>query len=82
MNKINKNIGILRALQPKLPINALFMMYNTLVYPYLQFCNIAWASHHNVYIESLVKLQKKHYALYVKHHGSLTLHPCFIVCVL
>jgi hypothetical protein len=58
-SKINKNIGILRALQAKLPISALFMLYNTLIYPYLQYCNIAWASQNDKYIDSLLVIKKK-----------------------
>ncbi len=58
-NKIHKGIGILKALQPKLPISSLHMLYNTLVYPYLQYCNIAWASQYNTLVERIFILQKK-----------------------
>ena len=57
-NKIHKSIGILKALQPKLPISSLHMLYNTLVYPYLQYCNIAWASQYNTLVERIFILHK------------------------
>jgi len=56
--KINKNIGILRALQCKLPTHVLLTLYNTLIYPYLQYCNIAWAPQQSHYIDKLFILQK------------------------
>jgi hypothetical protein len=59
VNKLNKSIGILRALQHKLPINILYSLYNTLVYPYLQYSNIAWAAQPNKYIDQLFILQKE-----------------------
>ena len=58
-NKITKSIGVLRALQRKLPINILYMLYNTLIYPYLQYCNIAWGALSSVFTENLFILQKK-----------------------
>ena len=68
-NKIHKSIGILKALQPKLPISSLHMLYNTLVYPYLQYCNIAWASQYSTLVERIFILQKRHYALSAKSLG-------------
>ena len=58
-NKITKSTGVLRALQHKLPINILYMLFNTLIYPYLQYCNIAWASQYNTSVERIFILQKK-----------------------
>jgi len=57
--KISKNMGILKALQIKVPRNVLYHLYNTLIYPYLQYCNIAWASQESVHTKRLFVLQKK-----------------------
>ena len=50
------------------------MLYNTLIYPYLQYCNIAWASQQSIHIQHLFILQKRHYVLYQNHAGMLTPH--------
>ena len=81
-NKISKNIGILRAMSQKLPVSALHMLYNTLIYPYLQYCNIAWASCSNINTNNLFVLQKKPYVLYVKEGGTRTPHHYFVHWVL
>ena len=52
-------MGILKALQTKVPRNVLYHLYNTLIYPYLQYCNIAWASHESIHTKRLFVLQKK-----------------------
>jgi len=57
--KISKNAGILKALQSKVPIYVLHHLYNALIYPYLQYCNIAWASQQSVHTKRLFILQKR-----------------------
>jgi hypothetical protein len=59
VNKLSKNLGILKTIQHKLNTNILYMLYNTLIYPYLQYCNIAWASQHSKSVENLFTVQKK-----------------------
>lgn len=59
ITKINKNTGILRALQYKLPTGTLLTLYNTLIYPYLQYCNIAWGSQQSCHLTKLFICQKK-----------------------
>ena len=75
--KIHKGLGILKALQIKLPSTTLFMLYNTLIYPYLQYCNIVWASQHNTHVESLVKLQKKAIRIVCKKRWDAHTLPIF-----
>lgn len=57
--KISKNIGILCKFRHILPEKELFMLYNSLILPYLQYCNIIWASTGITKIEPFHKLQKK-----------------------
>ena len=38
-----KGLGILRRLRYDLPSNILFSLYNTLILPYISYCNSAWA---------------------------------------
>lgn len=42
--KIAKNVGIISHITYLLPCNVLLSLYCSLVYPYLTYCNIAWAS--------------------------------------
>jgi hypothetical protein len=75
--KINKNTGILRALRHKLPTSILFTLYTTLIYPYLQYCNIAWASQQSVHTDKLFILQKKALRVVCKTYWSAHTTPLF-----
>ena len=75
--KINKHIGVLRALQHKLPTSILFTLYNTLIYPYLQYCNIAWAPQQSNYIDKLFILQKKALRVVCKTQWDAHTTPLF-----
>ena len=57
--KISKNICIICKLRSILPEKELFMLYNCLILPYLQYCNITWASVGKTKLDNLYKLQKK-----------------------
>ena len=58
-NKVSKNIGILCKLRTTLPEKQLFMLYNSLVLPYLQYCTITWANVGVTKLDPIHKLQKK-----------------------
>ena len=60
--KIAKNIGIIRRMQFCLPnstLNTLYTLYNTLVLPYLNYCNIIWANNKSNRLKPILLLQKK-----------------------
>ena len=56
---ISRSIGIMRNLYCKLPTTSLFNLYNTLILPYLTYCNIVWGCAAKTNLEVLLKLQKK-----------------------
>ena len=58
-NKISKNIGILCKLRLILPEKHLFMLYNSLILPFIQYCNITWASVVKTKLDTIHKLQKR-----------------------
>ena len=60
-NKCSKNIGIIRKLRKTVPSNVLVTLYYTLIYPYLNYCNIAWASHPTLVLDKLYRTQKRQY---------------------
>ena len=57
--KICKTVGILRILKRSFPIHVLRMIYMSLIYSYLNYCNIIWCSAYPCHLKSLFILQKK-----------------------
>ena len=57
--KIAKNIGIIRRMQFCLPKLTLSTLYNTIVLPYLNYCNIIWANNKSSRLKPILLLQKK-----------------------
>ena len=43
-NKVLKSIGIIRKMCSFISQNALNILYYSLIYPHLSYCNIVWAS--------------------------------------
>lgn len=58
-SKLSKNIGILAKLKYFLPYTVLLMLYNTLVLPYLSYCNLIWACTSTNTLNPLIVLQKR-----------------------
>jgi len=57
--KIAKNIGIIARISYLLPITIRLQLYYSLVYPYLTYCNLIWASNYESRLHKLEILQKK-----------------------
>ena len=58
-SKISKLSGIMIRVRHYLPLKTLQTIYNALVYPYLTYCNVVWASTYSSRLESIHKTQKK-----------------------
>lgn len=58
-NKISKSIGILYKIKDKLTTDALLILYYSLIYPYLNYCNLTWGSAMKTYTNSLFIQQKR-----------------------
>ena len=43
-NQISRSLGIIKKFRSILPSNILFSLYNTLILPYISYCNVAWAN--------------------------------------
>ena len=56
---ISKNTGILYKLKKMLSAKSLFLLYNALILPYLNYCNIVWGNCSITKINQLFLLQKK-----------------------
>ena len=57
--KIAKNVGILARTSYLLPQPIRMKLYYSLVYPYLTYCNLIWASTYDTRLNRLVILQKR-----------------------
>ena len=57
--KVSKNIGIISRIRHVLQRPILLNLYNTLILPYLSYCNIVWASNYHSHLTRLIILQKR-----------------------
>ena len=58
-NKIAKNVGIIKRVRYLLSEKTLNTLYNTLVLPYINYCNIIWANNKPTRLQPLLLLQKR-----------------------
>lgn len=58
-NKISKSLGILLKIRKTLHSDTLLMLYRTLIQPYIEYCNIVWASESSSALTNLYRKQKK-----------------------
>ena len=58
-SKISKSSGILYKVKNIVPQETLKLLYYTLIYPYLQYCNVVWGMATKSSTNSLVLLQKR-----------------------
>ena len=58
-NKVRKSIGIIRKIRGLISQNALRILYFSLIYPHLSYCNIVWASTYRTNLQKLLISQKK-----------------------
>ena len=57
--KISKNIGIISRVKHLMPRNILVSLYYSLIYPYMSYCNVTWASTYHTRLTILTTLQKR-----------------------
>ena len=77
-SKASKVIGIMCHARKYLAPNSLLTIYNSLFLPYINYCNLIWASTYSLHTQPLVKLQKK--AIRIITHSPLHAHtkPLFV----
>ena len=61
--KISKNAGIIFKVRHNLNKNTVLLIYCSLIQPYLDYCNIIWATGHSNNLERLFRKQKKLFVL-------------------
>ena len=58
-SKISKMTGIMAKARYHLTSKILLTLYHTMIYPYLNYCNIIWGSTYPTRLHSIYKIQKK-----------------------
>ena len=58
-NHVSRNIGIISRIRPFFNTKVALLLYFSLVYPYITYCNIIWASTYNTHLHQLNVLQKR-----------------------
>jgi len=58
-SKMSKSIGIISRTKHILPKYVLHTLYYTMIFPYLHYCNIVWASTYPSRLENITVLQKE-----------------------
>ena len=67
-----RGIGILYRIKNLLPKRTLLSLYNTLILPYINYCNIAWGNCSKTKLDNVLLLQKK--AVRICTHSSFLAH--------
>ena len=57
--KISKSVAILRFVKYSFPKNALRLIYMSLIFSHINYCNLIWGSAYKTTLDPLFKLQKK-----------------------
>jgi hypothetical protein len=81
--KISKSLGIIYRVRNKLPRSNVVNLYNTLIHPYLTYCNIIWATENTACLKTLQSLQKRAlrmiaFASYNCHSSPLFKKHCIL----
>ena len=58
-SKISKMTGIIAKARHYVSLDSLIMIYNTMIYPYLIYCNVTWTSTYPTRLQPIYLIQKK-----------------------
>ena len=76
-SKISKSIGILCYLRHSYPIHILRLLYMSLIFSYLNYCNVVWGSACESNLKPLITLQKKAVRVITKSAYDASSAPIF-----
>ena len=66
ISKVGKRVGVLGRLRRNITIHAAFEMYNSLILPIFDYCDVVWSSCNKADMESLESLQRRASKIIVK----------------
>ena len=76
--KLSKSVGVLSRLKYILPSNILLMLYNSIILPHLNYCDIIWGNTFKTYLDKIQILQKRAIRIVSKSHYLSPSYPLFI----
>ena len=81
LKRVSANIGMMRKLRSVLPQKSLFTLYNSIIYPYLSYCNLVWGRTFDSLLTPLYISDRKMQFVYVVIHiTGQTRHPFASPC--
>ena len=75
--KVARTSGVMNRLKHILPQNILFNLYNTMVLPYFNYCNIVWGKCAQCHLSRLISLQKRAIRIISKSQPLTHTDPLF-----
>ena len=78
VNKISKNIGIIRRAKPFLDFSSLKKLYYSFIHSYLNYCNLAWASTHKTKLKKVFSKQKQACRIIFNMDKNAPTYPQFL----
>ena len=75
--KLARSIGVLSRLKYFLPSNILFLLYNSIIVPHLNYCNMIWGNTYKSYLNKLLLLQKRAIRIITKSDFRHPSQPLF-----
>lgn len=75
--KVAKSSGIIYRLSRTMPHNVLISLYNTLIHPYLEYCNIIWSLDRSSALNDLFICQKKVIRIITNSYRTAHTSPIF-----
>ena len=75
--KLSRNIGVLSRLRHCLPSTILVALYNSLIVPHFNYCNVIWGHTFKSYIDKIFLLQKRAIRIITKSDFRSSTDPLF-----
>ena len=76
--KLSRSVGVIFRLKFILPERVLITLYNSIILPYLVYCNVAWGNTFKSYLDKLRVLQKKAIRLITNSNYRHPSSPLFL----
>ena len=77
-NKVSKNIGIMTKIRNNVHQDVLLTLYNSLILPYFNYCNVIWSTSRSIQLEALIIKQKKAVRLICRAKWNAHTKPLFV----
>ena len=72
--KISKNVGMLAILRHFVPRKTLLQIYQSLIFPYINYAITVWGLASKRYLDKILRLQKRALRLYILQKEMITLY--------